>query len=228
MQYDADSVMARYLELRRNQPDLFRNTAGGIEILFDPGSIEQAREQARAARQAAGLDTGDLRAGLLAHDPHMTVVRDAVRFPDGALGLHNRIVERGSVAVLPLLDGNPVIIKIFRHGLRDWTYEFPRGAVEVGENDETAARREIEEEIGASVVKLTYLGDFTPGGSSLSIVSALFAAHIGEIGAPQHAEAIAEISVVAVDELEEMIVTGKIIDGFTLSLFARARLNGLL
>lgn len=228
MAFDADSAMARYLELQRAQPDLFRNAAGGIDILVDPASTEAARKQARIVRSAAGQDTQDLRVGLLAHDPYMTVVRDAVRFPNGDLGLHNRIVERRSVAVLPLLDGDPVIIKTFRHGLRDWSLEFPRGAVDAGESREAAVRRELEEEIGANILELTSLGDFTPGGSSLSIISGLFAACIDGIGAPQRAEGIAEVHVLPVGELENLIVSGKIIDGFTLSLFARARLRGLL
>ena len=228
MAFDADGAMARYLELQRARPDLFRNAPGGIEILVERASIEAARKQARTVRAAAGQDTRDLRAGLLAHDPYMTIVRDAVRFPDGALGLHNRIVERRSVAALPLLDENPVIIRTFRHGLRDWSLEFPRGAVDAGESHEDAIRRELKEEIGANVLELASLGDFTPGGSSLSIISTLFVARIDGIGAPQQAEAIAEIRVVPVAELEDLIVSGKIIDGFTLSLFARARLRGLL
>jgi len=228
MAFDADGAMARYLELRRAEPDLFRNPAGGIEILLAPPAIEAARKHARDVRAAAGQDTSDLRAGLLAHDPYMTIVRDAVRFPDGSMGLHNRIVERRSVAVLPLLDGDPVIIRTFRHGLRDWSLEFPRGAVEGSESREDAARRELKEEIGANVVALTSVGDFTPGGSSLSIISSLYVARIDGFGAPQRAEAIAEVRAVPVGELEELIVSGEIIDGFTLSLFARARLRGLV
>ena len=127
----------------RERPDWFANhPAGGIEILTDPGDIALARAAARTMAQPQELDVSDTRAGLLAMDPYMTVVRDAVRFPDGSLGLYNRIVETSPVAVLPLLDNLPVLIRVFRHGLRDWSL-VSRGGTEAGEWPEAAARREV-------------------------------------------------------------------------------------
>ena len=86
---------------------MFRNAAGGIEILVNPASIEAARKQAWIVRSAAGQDTQDLRAGLLAHDPYMTVVRDAVRFPDGALGLHVALSSGAASPSCPYLTKTP-------------------------------------------------------------------------------------------------------------------------
>ena len=70
-----------YLALLRDRPDWFINhPAGGIEILTNPGEIALARAAVLSHRAAAGLDVSDTRAGLLAKDPYMTVVRDAVVF----------------------------------------------------------------------------------------------------------------------------------------------------
>lgn len=218
-----------YLALLRDRPDLFANhPAGGIEILTDPEEIALAREAALSHREATGLDVSDTRVGLLARDPYMTVVRDAVRFPDGSLGLYNRIVETSPVAVLPLLHDLPVLIRVFRHGLRDWSLEFPRGGADRGETPEVAARREVIEETGATIAELQPLGQFTPGGSSLAIRAHLFVARIDQIGASDPLEGIEDARAYPVADVERLISDGEIIDGFTMALFLRARLRRLI
>ena len=219
----------RYFSLREEMPQLFSCAGeGGIDILTDPADIAAAQMAARRARESRGLDTSDLRVGLLARDPHMLVLRDAVRFPDGSLGLYNRIVEFEGVAILPLMENRPVLLRIFRHALRDWSLEFPRGGCERGEMPEMTARRELKEEIGANILELIPLGRFSPGASTLSFQAHFFAARVDRIGTPDRADGIADIRVVQVVEIEELMRTSRIIDGFTLSLFLRARLTGLI
>lgn len=226
--YSQPATLRGYLSLRREQPDWFCNRAGGIEILTRVEDIQAAREAARAMRASEGLDVDDLRTGVLARDPYMTVLRDAVRFPDGTLGLYNRIVELCCVAVLPLLGSRLVLVKIFRHGLRDWSLEFPRGGCDPNETPEEAARRELYEEIEANVLELIPLGTFSPGGSSLSIRAELFAARVEGIGRPDRGDGISEIRVFDTTEVEEQIRSSRIIDGFTLATFLRARLAGIV
>jgi ADP-ribose pyrophosphatase len=230
MRDDSQEVaLSGYRRLMRQRPDWFSNNPrGGIVILTSDTDVEQARTQARQFRAARGWSIEDLRAGLLAQDPYMTIVRDPVRFPDGSLGLYNRVIEGTPVAVLPLLAGRPVMIKVFRHGLRDWSLEFPRGACEGGETPEQGAARELAEEIGATARTLIPLGLFTPGGSSLSIRARLFAAEIATVGTSDRAEGIEEIQVFDVATLEHKISSSEIIDGFSLALLARARLANLL
>jgi ADP-ribose pyrophosphatase len=219
----------RYARLMRERPELFQNRRGsGIEVLVAPEQIEAAQESARHARQTRGMDISDLRVGVLATDPYMTIVRDAVRFPDGSLGLYNRIVEVKSVAVLPLLSGRPALIRIFRHGLRDWSWEFPRGGCDPGESPEATVARELNEEIGANIIKLVALGEFTPGGSSLAIRADFYAAHIDRVGDPDLSDGISDVQVFDVAEVERMVRSSDIIDGFSLSLFLRARLAGIV
>jgi ADP-ribose diphosphatase len=229
MDYSPDAMLDRYLSLMRERPELFANAAGdGIEILTSRDAIAAAQKSAGSTRSRQGLDASDLRVGVIASDPYMLILRDAVRFPDGSLGLYNRIVEIHSVAALPLLNGVPVLVRIFRHGLRDWWLEFPRGGCDVGEAPEAAVRRELREEIGAEVRDLVPLGEFTPGGSSLSIRAQLYAAHIDAIGSPDRGDGIASIEVLAAAEVERLIRASRIIDGFTLATFLRARLAGVV
>lgn len=218
-----------YERLMHEWPEWFVNhPRGGIEILTDPVEVAAARKAALEFRGARGLSTDDLRVGLLARDPYMTIVRDAVRFPDGTLGLYNRILETNPVAVIPILDGRPVMMRVFRHGLRDWSLEFPRGACDAGETHDAAARREVAEEIGAETLELIPLGSFTPGGSSLSIRAHLYAAKVDKLGAVDAVEGIQDVRAMEVGEVEELMGSGEVIDGFSLALFLRARLKGLV
>jgi ADP-ribose pyrophosphatase len=221
--------LTSYFALMQEMPRLFENRGpGSIEILSDPEDIKAAQEAALQMRQSHGLDTSDLRTGLIARDPYMIMLRDAVRFPDGSLGLYNRIVEAESVAVLPLLGDKLVLLRIFRHGLRDWSLEFPRGGCEAGETPEQTARREVREEIGAEIDELIPLGRFTPGGSSLTIGAHFFAARIQEFGEPDRADGIDTIETMSVARVEDLMRDSTIIDGFTLSIFLRARLAGVI
>src|SRR5260221_413552 len=87
--YDAEHCLARYFEVVRGLPERFVNPPGDIyEILLDPARIEHARSQALRDRQRGGLPTSDTRVGVLAEDPYLFVMRDAVRFADGSYGLY--------------------------------------------------------------------------------------------------------------------------------------------
>lgn len=90
-----------YDALRRARPELFVNEPGGFEILTDPEEVEAARKQAAGA---GGGEAGPV--GVVYADRFVTVVRDAVRFPGGALGLYVRVLPASAepgVVVLPLL-----------------------------------------------------------------------------------------------------------------------------
>lgn len=218
-----------YLALVARRPDLFENApSGGVDVLTTREDIAAAQAEAQAFRRARGMKDWDVRVGILAEDPYMLVLRDAVRFPDGTRGLYNRIVETNPVAVLPVLEGKPVLIRVYRHGLRDWSWEFPRGGYEAGETPQQGALREVTEETGGAPLSVAPLGIFTPGGSSLSIRAHLFFAEIDGLGAPDPLEGITDVTAVSVPQLERMLGDGTIIDGFSLALFARARLRGLI
>lgn len=224
-----ESDIEGYLALVARRPELFENAAcGGVDVLTSREDIAAAQAEAKAYRGARGMKDWDTRVGILAEDPYMLVLRDAVRFPDGTLGLYNRIVETNAVAVLPVLDGKPVLIRVYRHGLRDWSWEFPRGGYEPGETPQQGALREVTEETGGVPLSVAPLGIFTPGGSSLSIRAHLFFAEIDGLGAPDPLEGITDVTAVPVSQLESMLGDGSIIDGFSLALFARARLRRLI
>lgn len=218
-----------YLQLIAERPELFQNRPGdAIEILTNPADMDHAEREVRQRWANMGYGGDDFRCGVLSSDPFMTLVRDAVRFPDGSFGLHNRLLEGRSVAVIPVWQGKFLLIRIYRHGLREWSWEFPRGGANPDETSEQAIRRELREEIGAEISTLTDLGSFTPGGSVLAVRAQLYMAELSCVGTPSSDEAISQIRGVDQYELSQMIGSGQIIDGFTISIVGRALANDRL
>ncbi|QNJ41350.1 NUDIX hydrolase [Streptomyces buecherae] len=166
--------MNRYDRLRAERPDLFVNSPDGIDLLLSPEAVEAARRGAGAAP--------DTPVGVVYEDSYVTVVRDAVRFPDGAHGLYLRVLPRATdpgVVVLPLLPtGRVVLVEHYRHATRAWHWEVPRGMGEPGATGADSAARELREEIGARATELVPLGDVHPDTGLLGSRVQLFAARV--------------------------------------------------
>ena len=227
--YDEAGSLARYFELVRERPDQFVNPRGDIyEILLDPARIAHAQAEARRARVRDGLSSHDTRVGVLAEDPYLLVLRDAVRFADGSYGLYNRLIVPSGAAMLPVLDGRIVLLNRFRHGTRAWHLEAPRGSFSGEGTHEDEARRELSEEIGAHAIEMVDLGTLHSTTGCLDEAHHLFLARIDGIGTPDKHEAIVEFCTFEIAETEQKISDGTITDGPTLALFLRARLRGLL
>ena len=228
-QFDADDCLARYVDLVRRRPSLYTNPLGDIyEILLEPDRIAHAQAEAARHRRASGIRDDDLRVGVLADDPYVTVTRDAVRFADGSYGLYNRFLVPGGSAVLPLLGDRIVLLNRFRHGTRAWHLEAPRGAFSGIGTPEDEARRELLEEIGADAGELIPLGQFDSMSGISNESHHLYLARIEHIGVPDRHEAIVELAALSVSEMEQKMADSAITDAPTLVLFLRARLHGLL
>jgi ADP-ribose pyrophosphatase len=228
-EYDASACLARYFDVVRERPDRFLNPKGDIyEILLDPARMEHAQSEARRNRVGEGLPSDDIRVGVLAEDPYLLVMRDAVRFADGSYGLYNRLMVPSGAAVLPVHDGRIVLLHRFRHGTRAWHLEAPRGSFSGRGTHEDEARRELEEEIGAVATELIDLGQLHSTTGCLDEAHHLYMARIGSVGVPDRHEAIVEFCSLTVDETARRIGDGSITDGPTLALFLRARLRGLI
>ncbi|MCL4304257.1 MAG: NUDIX hydrolase [Anaerolineae bacterium] len=72
-----------------------------------------------------------------------------VRLADGQVAQREIVATRGAVVIVALTVDNEVrLVKQFRAGTEEWLIELPAGSLEVGENPDLAAPRELLEETG--------------------------------------------------------------------------------
>jgi ADP-ribose pyrophosphatase len=227
--FDSEDCFRRYLALVRSQPVLLTQPPGPVyEILLEPKEIQAAQAEARQYRLRHGMPAEDVRVGVLATDPYITSVRDAVRFPDGSRGLYNRQLAPDGVVVLPLLGDTIILIRCFRHATRQFHLEAPAGIATSGRATEMDARRELSEEIGAVADELIDLGDLYTNPSAIAARMRLYVARISAFGSHQGPEAIAGSERVPIERVSRSIADGAINDGPTIAVFFRARLRGLV
>ena len=94
---------------------------------------------------------------------------DTVELPDGQSTRLDIIRHPGAVVVLPLdAHGNILFVRQYRHAAGVELLELPAGALEVGEEPQDCALREIREETGMAADELRKIGDFylAPGYST--------------------------------------------------------------
>lgn len=166
---------------------------------------------------------------------HTVVLDDAVRFPDGNKGHYLRIFHpaelegRHGTVMLTKHQGRFVLQRLFRHPVRCWQMEFPRGFAEPGMSDEENARKEIEEEMGVDVKRLRRLGTICPNTGLLATRAVVFEAELDALpdagGEDRAKEAISDYQVLGHEELMTAVMEGKIQDAFTLGalMLAEAR-----
>ncbi|HEX9952505.1 MAG TPA: NUDIX hydrolase [Rubricoccaceae bacterium] len=105
------------------------------------------------------LSTEPVFDGALLH-----VRRDRVRTPGGGESVREWIEHPGAAAVVPLYaDGTTVLIRQYRYPPRREFLEVPAGKLDPGETPETAAARELSEEVGLQATRWTPLGPTYPG-----------------------------------------------------------------
>ena len=88
---------------------------------------------------------------------------DTVRLPDGGTSLREIVDHPGGVAIVALDEQNRVaVVRQFRYAFDRVVLEIPAGKREVGEEPQLTARRELQEEVGATASEWTDLGAILP------------------------------------------------------------------
>ncbi len=227
------NTLADYLAFSEAHQGLFVNPPqGGITILLDEDEICEAERQEARRLEAQGLPAEWAQVGIAYRDQYVFLLRDAVRYPDGSFGTHIRSVDEDEhapgVVVLPLYQGQILLIRHFRHEKRDWQLEIPQGFGISGLSSEESIRIELKEEIGADVSRLIPLGQVHLDTHSGTNRVELFFAEIDSYGDVELQEGITELLTTPVSEVEQMIRENEMDNVFLLVTFARAKLNGLI
>lgn len=128
------------------------------------------------------------------------------------------------VNVIPLTsDDQVVLIRQYRHGIRQITLEIPGGIVEGGDTPESAARRELREETGFRESEMIPLGRVHPNPAFLNNHCYTFVAKdVTSAGAQlQDDKEDIEVLLRPVDEIPGLIREGRITHSLVLAAFYR-------
>jgi uncharacterized protein len=129
---------------------------------------------------------------LIAGSPWRLMLRDRLRGPAGDTEYGYLAVPR-AVFVAAVTPGEDLLlVRQYRHPVRDWTLEVPAGSVADGETPLEAARRELREETGGSAQEWHHLSTFFSSSAHLSLRSDAFLARGVELAeaAPEEGEAL--------------------------------------
>lgn len=108
-----------------------------------------------------------VRRALLSRPPWLEVGEEDVELPDGrVVEQFPYIASRDFAIVVPLTgDGQTMLIRSYKHGLRGVSRSFPAGYLEAGEAPLDGAKRELLEEAGWAADDWTPLGRFVVDGN---------------------------------------------------------------
>ena len=200
----------RYYQLMSERSELFRSFEN-LRIIVDRDTIEEFE---KISNQSIGV---------IYESRYSILLVDLVVDSKGRMFCYERIIptERGkAVVIIPLYQNRFVLLKQFRHSIRDFQNAFPRGYGEEKLSGEENARKEIMEELGANVISCKKIGTvIADSGLSGNEVDILLC-EIDNIRIKKGYEGIENYLLLEEHELLKMISNCEINDGYTLSSMA--------
>jgi len=108
---------------------------------------------------------------LLSGSPWRAVIRDRLRV-DGRETDYTYLAVPRAVFVAAVTDDNELLlVRQYRHPVRDWTLEVPAGSIGEGESSRDAAARELREETGSVAREWQHLSTFYSSSAHTSLRS---------------------------------------------------------
>jgi len=146
------------------------------------------------------------------------VVTDRVTMPDGKVVNRDVVAKKSAVGVVALFDdGRVVLIRQYRHAVRQYLWELPAGLIDVeGEERPDVARRELMEETDLRAAHVEHLIDlhlspgFTDEMTSLYLATGLTEVPDGDRHVREAEEADMQVRVLPLAEAIDMIMKGEI------------------
>ena len=148
-----------------------------------------------------------------------TLQVETIPMPKGGEMKADIIRHPGSVVIVPVTDtGDIILVRQYRPAIGRWAWELPAGTLKPKEDEQRAAARECQEEIGLIPAQLDKLGAFfpTPGYCDEEMnfyrATGLREPTDGDEAAKPDEDEDIETRAFPVDEIHRMIASGEIID----------------
>jgi len=158
------------------------------------------------------------------------VIRDDVEVADGHKSFREVILHSGGVVILALKDEKTILlVKQYRYPLKQTVLELPAGKLELNENPNNAAKRELEEETGYKAGIWQFLGyiNTTPGICDEKLYL-YFASNLEFVGEHPDEGEIIRCYEYKIKEVFDMIDRGIINDSKTICALSRALYKGYI
>jgi ADP-ribose pyrophosphatase len=142
---------------------------------------------------------------------------DDVLLPNGNTSTRECIRHSGGAAVLFVKDNKIALVKQFRYVYGKEIYEIPAGKLNVGENPQLSAVRELEEEMGYRAKNVTHLCDIYPTpGYTNEIIHIYFTDSADFIGQKLDDDEFLNCTFMPLEEVLKKIDSGEICDAKTI------------
>ncbi len=159
--------------------------------------------------------------------PVFRVEKSEVILPDGKSARRDVLRHLGAVCVIPIDEDNNVIaVRQYRTGFGGITLEIPAGKLDSKDEEPfSAAKRELQEEVGAVAKEWTYLGEYYGSPAIVDEKIHMYMAKELEYSdvSPDEDEFI-EIERIPLEVFKDMVIRGEIPDGKTQCAVLRAYL----
>lgn len=211
----------KYVDLKQRHPELFASHPNDAYRLV--------LDDAEATR--LGLD---VKTGVMYADEYHQFLKDPVIRPDGKPGTYLRLLgakdASHGVAALCRFQGDIVLVDHFRHAVRGWMWEIPRGFGDPGCTFEQNVTREVDEEIQGTITpgSLQRIGLHHANSGISGQCDELAFVEMSDLREFVPTEGIRERRLFMPDEVEAMIRDGAITDGFTIAAYFKAKLLSLV
>ncbi|MBO5713029.1 MAG: NUDIX hydrolase [Clostridia bacterium] len=143
--------------------------------------------------------------------------KDVVELPNGETAVREVITHSGGASVIAEDDGYIYFVKQFRYPYNKVLLEIPAGKLNDGENPETCALRELEEETGLKAKSVTLLHSIYPTPAYTSEITYIYLANELEKGSAHlDDDEFLNVEKISVDKVKQMLINGEIHDAKTI------------
>lgn len=144
---------------------------------------------------------------------------EKVRLPNGKEAKREIVEHPGAVAIIPFISEDKIIIlEQYRRAIEEIILEIPAGKLHKGEDLESCARRELEEETGYKAKEMQYLGRLAMAPGFADEIIYLYSAkelYRGSVNLDE--DEFVNIKEMSIEEIKEAVKNNKIIDAKTIA-----------